>query len=225
MGGVRCNRGIRPKQQAVGHGAGTGYYTQPVENIHGALYPHGWRVGSISPAGAAGGWSAAASRAAFADGAFAREALPVALLDVEAASFTALAGAGGGHHYLIDFGRELQGGLNVTFSGAAAVAGAGTTVTVRLGEQLLSNGTGVLFHALSGNTWESNWTIGGTGGAESFVPHEYAEFRYARSSARRTPTKALVRGWAVRYSTATSVSMAARRLCRPALAAPATVFS
>ena len=185
-----------PSAGPAGYGAGTHTYFQPTEDIDGALYPHGWRRNA-----AGAGWSAAAPRAtpAFADGAYARQALPVALRDVEAASFTTLPGAP--HHYVIDFGRELQGGPNITFSRRAAAAAAGRVVTVRLGEQLLPNGT-VRYRALSKNVWESHWTLGDSsdGRAQSFVTHEYSEFRYVEViGAPEPPTKARVRGWAVRY--------------------------
>jgi hypothetical protein len=69
---------------------------------------------------------------------------------------------------------------------------------VRLGEQLLTNGS-VKFQAESGNRWEEQWTLSGKPG-ENFVPHEYSEFRWAEViGAPEPPTHAMISGWQVRY--------------------------
>lgn len=175
-----------------GDGAGTGSYAQPHENIDARAYPQGWRGAGYDDA-ADDGWGAAAGRAAFADGVAAKRAMPVALRDVAAVRFDALPSPAGSFRYVVDFGRELQGHVNISFASGAA----GREVVVRLGEQLLANGS-VRWQSLTHNQWSDTWTL--AAGEQSFVPHEYCEFRWAEViGAPEPPTPARVRGWAVHY--------------------------
>lgn len=137
--------------------------------------------------------------------------MPVALMDVAAKSVTVLQPLPpqqqqpqtGGYRttkatdswrYLVDFGREIQGHVNFSFAGGAV----GHNVTVRLGEVLRSDGDGVMWHSQSENIWSSTWTLPGR--AATFVPHEYAEFRYAEViGAPEAPDLARLNGWIVRY--------------------------
>ena len=189
------------------HGSGTGSYLQPHENIDGRLYPHGWRE-----PGFRGKWSAAATRPAFVSGLAAKEALPVSLRDNPAKSFRILtqspahtnadqdpgsADGGTTYRYVVDFGRNFQGHVNISFGSSGT---RGQKVTVRLGEQLLVNGS-VKYKAESNNHWEDVWTLGGGGAGEDiFVPHEYSEFRWAEViGAPEPPSHARVTGWQVHY--------------------------
>ena len=209
-----------PSRGANGHGGGTGSYLQPHENIDGRLYPQGWRE-----SGFGGFTSPAATRPAFASGLAAKEALPVSLRNIAAKSFHILtspdaarsdassSGGGATFRYVVDFGRNFQGHVNISFgtgTGTGTGGGGGSggqNVIVRLGEQLLVNGS-VKYLAESNNHWEDVWTLSGGlgkrgtvgGKTESFVPHEYSEFRWAEViGAPEPPSHATVRGWQVHY--------------------------
>lgn len=98
------------------------YYRLPLENMQGALYPQGWRLGRDRdrdrdrPEGS--GWSSASAAPRWEEGVIPKEALPVAMYDVSAVSFTELPpgpgpgpgpgqGAAVGFNYRVDFGRNF----------------------------------------------------------------------------------------------------------------------
>ena len=84
----------------------------------------------------------------------------------------------------------LTGHVNISFGSGRA----GQKVNVSLGEQRTA--TGVRSHAESNNVWLDTWTL--AHGENQFVPHEYAEFRFAElSGAPEPPSAELVRGWQV----------------------------
>ena len=63
----------------------------------------------------------------------------------------------------------------------------------------LQNGS-VRFHSYTENVWESTLTLKG-GGLETYVPHEYAEFRWAELiGAPEPPTHDMIHGWQVHYA-------------------------
>ena len=82
--------------------------------------------------------------------------------------------ASGTTRYLVDFGRELQGGLNVTFQDGVA----GARVAVGLSEELLEDG-GLKVPMRTGNNFTDVWTL--SDGAQSVSQHEYM-VRGARST-------------------------------------------
>jgi hypothetical protein len=74
--------------------------------------------------------------------------------------------------YLIDFGLEMQGGVNITFSNAKA----GQKVRVKLSEELLPNGQ-IKVPMRTSNDFDDSWTL--RDGPQTVMQHEYMEFRYA----------------------------------------------
>ena len=74
--------------------------------------------------------------------------------------------------YLIDFGLEMQGGVNISFTHAKA----GQKVRVKLSEELLPNGH-IKVPMRTGNDFEDAWTL--RDGPQTVMQHEYMEFRYA----------------------------------------------
>jgi hypothetical protein len=69
---------------------------------------------------------------------------------------------------------------------------------VSLGEQRTASG--VVSHAESNNVWVDTWTLAGEDTTDGFVPHEYAEFRWAEvQGAPEPPSHATVAGWMVHY--------------------------
>ena len=77
-------------------------------------------------------------------------------------------------------------------------------VTVALGEQIRADGT-VPPHAESNNHWLDTWTLAlpgahGAGTTQTFVPHEYCEFRWAEvTGAPEPPSHARIAGWQAHY--------------------------
>ena len=178
-----------------GEGAGTGSYAQPHENIDLRYYPQGWREIDFDDSS----WAVAGTRRPFDAALAAKEALPVSLRSVRAASFDILSkvtdstGAES-YHYIVDFGKNFQGHVNISFGSGQA----GQQVVVSLGEQRTADG--VVSHAESNNVWIDTWTLAGGNSTDSFVPHEYAEFRWAEvQGAPEPPSHARVAGWMVHY--------------------------
>lgn len=99
-----------------------------------------------------------------------------------------------GKAYLIDFGLELQGGVNITFTNAKA----GQKVTVKLSEELLPNGQ-IKVPMRTGNDFEDTWTL--RDGTQTVMQHEYMEFRYAEISGDlpEPPTLESAKAWVIRY--------------------------
>ena len=134
----------------------------------------------------------------FADGLTPKKALPVSLRHVPASSFemlgqTQTADNSSSYSYIVDFGKNFQGHLNLSFSSGQP----GQEVTVQLGEQRLANGS-VKYHMESNNVYSYRWTL--SGGLETVVPHEYCEFRWAEiSGAPEPPSHDRVSGWIVHY--------------------------
>ena len=82
-----------------------------------------------------------------------------------------------GRRYLIDFGREFQGGLRLEVSGGSA----GATVSIDAGESLSQQHnrtyTGpVTQHVGSDWGYSFTWTL--REGDQTIEQHEYMEFRY-----------------------------------------------
>ena len=73
--------------------------------------------------------------------------------------------------YLIDYGLEMQGGVNITFKSGVE----GQQVTIRLSEELLPDGS-VKVPMRTGNDFVDTWTL--RDGAQTVMQHEYMEFRY-----------------------------------------------
>ena len=106
---------------------------------------------------------------------------------------------------LVDFGLEMQGGVNITF----AFAVAGDTVSIMLSEELLpescgdpSCATGVKVPMRTGNDFADTWTLH-AGQQSGVMQHEYMEFRYAQISGPPALIAALtaesLRAWVIRY--------------------------
>ena len=87
--------------------------------------------------------------------------------------------------FVLDYGQEMMGGVNLSFTGAAA----GTRVTVTLAEELRADGT-VLSPARTGNAFNSSWTLAGDAERDAGITqHEFIQFRYAQvDGAVRAPT-------------------------------------
>ena len=186
-----------PSLGAERHGDGTRAYNSPHENFLGALYPFSWRTSpNLTASDHVDGWSAAVPRALFAEGLAPKRAYPVSLRPIPASSFALLPpNTPSTYRYVIDFGHNFQGHVNISFASGAP----GQRVVVRLGEQLLTNGS-VKWVSESKNVWNEVWTLRGDGARETYVPHEYAEFRWAEIiGAPELPTPERVNGWQVHY--------------------------
>ena len=144
------------------------WFFGPSENWDARLEPVGWRLPSFAPSAA---WAPPAAAGAF----FAPLAPKptLALATVEGLAPAAVRSPAPGVTVL-DFGRELQGGLAVAL-GAATPAGA--SLAIQLGEELQADGT-VRFEMRTGNNYSGVVTT--RAGAQVFETHEYLEFRYAQ---------------------------------------------
>ena len=156
----------------------------PQENLDLRRYPFGWASPGFKPAGGSG-WGPAKVASPFVLPLGNRPARPIAVYERAAASVTAWSNPKDPHHpgcnncYLIDYGRELQGGVNLTFECGAPDSGCtpGHRVTLLLSESLTSTGSPQV-PMPTGNNFTSVWDLG-TGSNQGVMQHEYDEFRYA----------------------------------------------
>ena len=160
-----------------GKGVG-GMYFQPAENMLMAHYPQGWRLPGYQATASAGWLPAVPSEtlgvslrtplAPKGSAAVVQELRP-------AAALTPIVPANcSGYRYLVDMGRELQGGLTLTINGTGF---AGRSFRVWLGETLQTNGS-VRWHMTAGCAYEETWTL--ADGLNVFdMGQEYKEWRWA----------------------------------------------
>ena len=157
--------------------AGVSWYPMPNENLARAAFPgRGWAEPAFAPPPA---WAPAVVAPAWptVGGApsgtflYLEPSAPPAALARGACYVTTLSPA----RQLVDFGQEFVGGVNFSFTGAAA----GARVRVTLGEELNADGS---VHApmRTGNFWSSNWTLSGDARDVGIAHHEIVQFRYAQ---------------------------------------------
>ena len=139
------------------------WYTAPRENWVAALEPVGWRSSLFNDST----WEVAATKTHFAYPLVARPARHLALaVGIHPTLIETIAPG----HTFIDLGREVQGGVIVTFENATA----GTLVYARFGETLISGTPGsppaVRYMMSTGNQYWMGWTL--RGGSQQIEIHE-----------------------------------------------------
>ena len=182
-------------------GAWAGRTGMPHEAIDMRNYPPGWSTSAFSTSS----WGNASVAAPFVLPLGAKSALaarPIAVFSRRAASVKVLSPSGGltpsptdGLRYLVDFGRELQGGINISFVRGVA----GQVLSVKLSEELLPDGS-VKVPMRTGNDFADTWTL--RDGAQTVMQHEYMEFRYAQIDVPAGFEPLMpenVRAWVIRY--------------------------
>lgn len=144
-----------------------GYDTQYLEDIDERLAIKGWRdVGFADD-----GWAYATVKAET-DYAFVAQPTPaVSVYRVRPERVEEIAPG----HYVLDFGRELTGHLEMRARGRA-----GDRIELRFGEELLSDGRSVRYEMRCNCTYAETWTL--SGGDDALEPFEYKAFRYAEVS-------------------------------------------
>lgn len=162
-------------------------YFQPAENIDMRIYPDGWQQpqGQLSLPG----FRPAVQRSAgaFTDGLSIKDPMPLTLRQQQPLRFLNVTRSDSGDigtswSYIVDFGCNFQGGLNVSFT--ALAESAGRVVRVRTGETLCPNGSVAYYisrtrgpkekglgedhiclrglpHEDVLNNWTSNWVLRG----------------------------------------------------------------
>jgi hypothetical protein len=80
------------------------------------------------------------------------------------------------HNYIVDFGKNFQGGLNLTITNPLAIP---VVITVGLGEELNADGSVMCCPARSDNTWFFTYTLA-PAVTQTISMHEYAVFRWAQ---------------------------------------------
>ena len=146
----------------------------PQENLNLQNYPFGWN----SPGFVAGtGWRKAAVAKPFVLPLENRPARPIAVYQRTPLSVTSWTNESCTQCFLIDFGRELQGGVNLTFECSPPSCSDGHQVTLLLSEELTPTRK-PLVPMHTGNNFTSVWSLK-AGTQDSVMQHEYDEFRYA----------------------------------------------
>ena len=169
------------------------YGAFPQEMIDMRRYPAGWQhFGFVEDSA----WKPAAVAAPFALPLQNKPSRPISVWTRQAATVTPHAGTAEApckNCYVMDFGLEMQGHVNLTFSSATA----GHVVTVLLSEELRDDGTPRV-PMFTGNNFTYVWTL--RQGAQSVTAHEYIEFRYGMVvNAPEPMTTAHAGAWVVRY--------------------------
>jgi hypothetical protein len=161
----------------------------PQENLDMRRYPFGWTspgyqasTAGCNQTSTAGCWGAAAITPPFVLPLANRPARPVAVFSRTPPSVTRWSNQSGGCRscYLIDYGRELQGGVNLTMecgTHRAPNCRSGHQVTLLLSEELTPSGK-PLVPMHTGNNFTSVWSLG-AGVQAGVMQHEYDEFRFA----------------------------------------------
>jgi hypothetical protein len=169
----------------------SGWYTQPQEDALLACLPplgggsNGGGGGNSSACNSAHtmcAWAAPiAAPLAFASGALPLLAKPSRALEVRDLVAPAAALQLGPGWWRLDTGGELQGGLNLQLSPAAAPA-SGVVAVVQFADELLANGS-VMWQTRAGMRYRDTWAFPPTAAARpeqlSHAHHEFSEFRWA----------------------------------------------
>ena len=168
----------------------------PQENLDLRHYPSGWASPGYQ-ASANSGWGVATVAKPFVLPLTNRPARPVAVFARTAMSVTHWTNESCVNCYLIDYGRELQGGVNLTFDCTAPGCSPGHQVTLLLSEELTRAGK-PLVPMHTGNNFSSVWSLG-AGAQAGVMQHEYDEFRYALViNAPHAMTRANANAWVLR---------------------------
>lgn len=119
-------------------------------------------------------------------------------------------GSGGQlYHYLVDYGQEFMGGVNITFltnaSAGAAVIPPNSSVTILLGEELLPAG-GVMSPTRASENYTATWKLAASGSPNyplaniGMSQHEFTQFRYAEIRNSPVPLDLeSARAWVVQH--------------------------
>jgi alpha-L-rhamnosidase len=158
-GDWRVRRGGRWRP-SVG-GLNTPYYSAPSEHIDARFEPVGW----TEPGFDDDMWEPAEPAAPIGN----LRPVPVEPMQITVIRPADVVQLGPGR-WRVDLGKEIVGGLRLTVHGTA-----GTTVEVRLGEELNSDGT-VRFQLRAGNVYRETWTL--RDGQQSLEHWGYRGFRW-----------------------------------------------
>lgn len=176
----------------------SGGYSVPHEFMDMREYPTGWSEPGFDDQH----WANAAEQSPFVLTLKTKFVRPIEVFRRKAVGIKDLASGSptfSGPAVLIDLGREIQGGVNLTLEAAED----GQHATVWLSEELLSNGV-LKFPMRTGNHYVDTWTL--RKGRQSVFQHEYMEFRWAMlanvssSCAQGAPRPCLVEAgaWVIR---------------------------
>jgi hypothetical protein len=193
------------------------WYHVPNEDLDALARPLGWAEPGYSPPVPAA-WRPAALQPPFEQPLYVEAAPPPDMLWRAACSVRQL-----GARQVVDFGQQLNGGVNLSFVGATGAWPAGTQVGVQLGEELLSDGS-VLVPARSSVNYSAVFTLDAAGSANNMwlSPHEFSQFRYAQvigAPVALTPDTALA--WVLQHAGGNPFAAPACARSLPFVAAPA----
>ena len=156
----------------------------PQENLDLRKYPTGWT--SVGFSASRRDWKAAAVAKPFVLPLANRPARPIQVLERQAKKITPYTDCVGEdastsctctNCYVVDYGREIQGGVNLTLSCDTDACASGHQMTIMLSEELTSDGRPMV-PMRTGNNYTTVWTLG-AGTHQACMQHEYDEFRYA----------------------------------------------
>ncbi|RKN86835.1 family 78 glycoside hydrolase catalytic domain [Paenibacillus ginsengarvi] len=141
-----------------------GYNTQFLEHVDNRLKKTGWRETGYDDSA----WGYAAEHIADDHRLFVQPTPPLAVYTVKPVKVTPLTEDGG---YLLDFGEERTGQFRMS-----AYGGAGQTVEIRCGEELLDDGR-VRYGMRCNCSYKETWTLSGAE-TDELEFYDYKAFRY-----------------------------------------------
>lgn len=158
--------------------SGHSWYHVPNEDLNVYHRPLGWeQVDFVADSR----WKAAVVQPPFPKPLYIEPSPPPATLWRRPCSITQLRDKS----YVIDFGQEFMGGVNISFPGQMQTLSskASNRVWIRLGEELLASGA-VMSPTRAAENYTSVWTLDPSGGEANIglFQHEFVQFRYAQLS-------------------------------------------
>ena len=172
------------------------WYHVPNEDLNAGSRVLGWETPGFVPTVP---WTPAAAQPPFPVPLYVEAAPSPDMLWRPACSVQQLGGGGG---QLVDFGQQLNGGVNLSFVGAAGSWPAGTRVKVLLGEELSAGGA-VVVPARSSVNYTALWTLDAAGSPNNvfLTAHEFIQFRYAQVIGSPVPLTAdTAQAWVIQHA-------------------------
>ena len=173
------------------------WYAMPNEDLDRRALAVQWSDAGFTPPSAQA-WIAAVVQPAF-DGTIYLDVSPSpAILTRPACSIQAV----GSGSYLVDFGQEFSGGVNLSFPVLASTGGWRVTVTLA---ETVHNSTSIYAPSQANQLYRSVWTLAGTSDTASnnhaIMQHEMIQFRFALiENAPSAVTGEQVRAWVVQHA-------------------------
>jgi len=175
------------------------WYYQPNEDLYVPARPLGWQQPDYVPSPDSE-WVSAVPQPPFEKPLYIEEAPSPDMLWRPACSIHNLTGSEG---VVIDFGQQLNGGVNLSFPGKPGDWPAGWPVKVLLGEELLAVNGSVMVPSRSSVNYTALWRLDASGSPKNLhlTAHQFIQFRYAHvMNSPVTLTPDMAHAWVMQHA-------------------------